>query len=142
MSEKGDTMGQFNERGELIPDNTPVEIPVGFGHPEPLEQMIARLVRLESGRAAETGLESFEESDDFETGDDDGLVSPYEVQPMVEEAPHMAKTLEPPAETRTMPEKTMPESEYNEWQAFQAWKQARDQAQKKSSEASSTPQAQ
>lgn len=84
----------YNEKGEQIPDNTPVEIPIGFGHPEPLESMIARLVRAESARVQQTGeAETFEESDDFES-DEGELVSPYQMHNMQEEAPLEAKGLD------------------------------------------------
>ncbi|QCS37360.1 hypothetical protein [Tortoise microvirus 92] len=54
------------------PDPTPVAVPVGFGHPETLEQKIKRFVRNERYQAAlaAAGAETFEESLDFNVDDD------------------------------------------------------------------------
>ena len=65
-------MAKFNDKGEQIPDPTPVEIPVGFSAPEPLESMIARLVRQESFRSGVNAeAETFEEADDLDVDEDD-----------------------------------------------------------------------
>lgn len=66
-------MSVLNERGHEVPDATPVAMPVGFRKPESLQDQIQRLVRNElSARAASQGMETFEEADDFDVGDDDG----------------------------------------------------------------------
>lgn len=65
---------RFNERGEELPDPTPVEIPAGCQRPETLNEQIARLVRTQmSVLAGQRGLETFEESFDFDVDDDDEL---------------------------------------------------------------------
>lgn len=71
-----------------IPDQTPVEMPLGYERPESLEQMIARMVRFQSDKAQRHGLESFEEADDFDVADSEGdLMSPYQMTDMQEEEP-------------------------------------------------------
>lgn len=61
-------------------DSKPMAIPVGFQRPPTLQEQVARLVRTEvSRRAAEQGLETFEEADDFEVGDDFEPNSPHEL---------------------------------------------------------------
>lgn len=68
------------------PDPTPVALPLGAGHEEPLHEMIKRLVREEVSRsAAEVGEETFEEANDFDMPDEEGLTSPYEFTDMQEE---------------------------------------------------------
>lgn len=78
----------LDERGWEIPDPTPMAWPAGVRRPETLTEQIRRLVRLEvSQAAAAQGMETFEESDDFDVDDDDGeFVSPYELTEMQEEA--------------------------------------------------------
>lgn len=79
-------MAQYTkDNREEIPDPTPVEMPIGYEHPESLESMIARLVRVESQRAVASGEESFEESDDFDVDDDNELTSEYQMSNMQEE---------------------------------------------------------
>lgn len=67
-----------------IPETTPVELPIGYNTPEPLEQMIIRLVRHESQRAAKQDKETFEESDDFDDEDHD-VISDHQFTDMQEE---------------------------------------------------------
>lgn len=69
-------------------DTTPVEMPLGFGRPTPLQDMIANMVRqaveLEKGEE----FESPEESDDFEEEDPDLLnISRYTLQELDDETP-------------------------------------------------------
>lgn len=89
-------MAKYTQDNRMeIPDPRPVEMPIGYEHPEPLESMIARMVRLESERAGQQGLETFEEADDFDVDDDEGeLVSPYQMSTMQEELPHESKRLD------------------------------------------------
>jgi hypothetical protein len=63
-------MARYDERGREIPDSRPVEVPL-MRRPLSLQDEIRRFVRQElSARAQDQGFESFEESDDFEVGDD------------------------------------------------------------------------
>lgn len=65
-------MAKYNELGQQIPDQTPIEVPLGFQKPETIEQKMQRLIRTEiSARAEEHGMESFEEADDFDVPDDE-----------------------------------------------------------------------
>ncbi len=73
--------------GERV-DNTPVEVPVGYGHPTPLRDQMKMWIREEMSLAAELeGEESFEEADDFDVDDVDevDLASPYEMTELQEE---------------------------------------------------------
>lgn len=78
-------MIQFDKHGREIPDPTPMELPLGYERPEPLEHMIARMIQANSRLAAKQGLETEEEANDFEIDDDDKLVSKYEFTEMQEE---------------------------------------------------------
>lgn len=79
-------MAKYNLKGEEIPDQTPIELPIGHKVPETLEQMIARMVRIHSVAAIKEGLESFEDADDFET-DEEEFKSPHQLTQMQEEEP-------------------------------------------------------
>lgn len=69
----------LDENGWEIPDPTPVSLPLGFRRPERLAETIQRLVRTQLSQLAEArGMESFEESEDFDVGDDHDPASPYE----------------------------------------------------------------
>lgn len=70
-----------------IPDPTPIELPVGFEHPEPLEEMIARMIRVAGQNAAREGFETFEEADDFDVDDDETIESEYQLKEMKDEYP-------------------------------------------------------
>lgn len=77
---------KYNERGEELPDDTPIELPVRFKRPPSLQEQIKAMVRTEYSRVAEeNGFESFEESDDFEVDDDNEIRSVHELSPMQEE---------------------------------------------------------
>lgn len=77
---------EYNERGEELPDDTPVEVPLHFRRPPSLQDSIKAMIRGEMSRqAALTGQESFEEADDFGVDDEEELVSPYEMSVMQEE---------------------------------------------------------
>jgi len=74
-----------------IPNKVPVSLPLGYERPEPLESMIARMVRIHSGAAEKQGLETFEEADDFDVMSEEGeMVSPYQMTDMQEEHPYGA----------------------------------------------------
>lgn len=70
---------RLDEFGREILDPTPVSIPAGFKRPETMEERVQRLVRTQlSAEAAAKGEETFEESEDFEVGDDFDPSTPYE----------------------------------------------------------------
>lgn len=57
--------------GQELPDPTPIAVPAGFKRPETLAEQVQRLVRTHISReAAEAGMETFEESEDFDIPDD------------------------------------------------------------------------
>lgn len=66
--------------GHEVPDPTPLTLPAGFKRPETLADQVQRLVRTHLSRiAAESGAETFEESEDFDVGDEqDDPRTPYE----------------------------------------------------------------
>lgn len=70
----------YDENGEELVDNTPIEPPIGFVEQPPLHELIRQMVRNEQIRQAiNSEAESFEEADDFDVGDDDPFPnSPYE----------------------------------------------------------------
>lgn len=62
----------YNERGEELPDPTPMEMPVGFSRPPTLSELVARLV-IDPNTQAEimrAGIESEEEANDFDVEDE------------------------------------------------------------------------
>lgn len=59
-------------------DRTPVEIPVGMGVPETLEQKMVRFLGQHQRLAARQGFETFEEANDFEIEEDPTWKSPHE----------------------------------------------------------------
>lgn len=70
------------------PDPTPVEVPLGFRRPPTLQEEIQRLIRVQmSQQARDTGLETFEEANDFEVDEDPDPLSQYEVVEMAPEPP-------------------------------------------------------
>lgn len=74
-----DQLAKLDEHGREIGDPKPVAIPVGFKRPETLAEQVQRLVRTSISRQAEAeGKETFEESEDFDVGDDDDPRTPYE----------------------------------------------------------------
>lgn len=68
-----------NARGEEIPDPTPLEIPAGFTRPRSLQEDIAAMMSAAvQQELAERGVETFEEANNFETGEDEEFFSPHE----------------------------------------------------------------
>ena len=64
-------MRRLDEKGHEALDPNPVEIPAGLRKPESLEERIRRIIRSSvSDEAAQQGLETFEEANDFEIDDD------------------------------------------------------------------------
>lgn len=70
---------KYNERGEELPDPTPMEVPLKFrpaiGEVQRLKALIREVV---SEAASDHGEESFEEANDFDVGDEEPT-SRYEV---------------------------------------------------------------
>lgn len=61
----------YNDKGEEVLDTTPVNIPVRFKIPIPLNERIKQMVRQEASQLAQqNGQETFEEADDFDIPDD------------------------------------------------------------------------
>lgn len=78
---------RYNEKGEELPDGTPVEVPVNLKRPPPLHEMIKAFVRRElSAQADANGQETFEEANDFGEEDEEELpMTPYEGRVVVDE---------------------------------------------------------
>ena len=76
--------GRINPLGQEVVDPRPVEVPVGYDAPEPLEQRIARLVQTEISEIAQReGYESFDDANDFDVDDpdfSDDIRTPYEME--------------------------------------------------------------
>lgn len=80
---------KFNERGEELPDATPIEVPTGWKRPESLQEQIRRLIRVQmSQESVASGGESFEEANDFEVGDEDPTERDTRYTVMGEEVPY------------------------------------------------------
>ena len=61
------------KNGRRSMDDTPIELPAGYTAPLTLEQKMARIMRDQRvlARLEQEGLETFDEADDFNVGDDD-----------------------------------------------------------------------
>lgn len=71
---------KLTEEGAEITDPVPMELPVKLRTTPDAIVDIKRLVRDEVSRLAEAnGLESFDEADDFDVGDDEEISSPYQL---------------------------------------------------------------
>lgn len=80
-------MAEYNDRGEEIPDPTPVEVPLNLRRPLSLQDEMRRFIRTElSQQASAKGDESFEEADDFEVDDEEEFITQYELTEMQEES--------------------------------------------------------
>lgn len=94
------------------PDQTPVEIPVGFNQPESLESIMARMIETRFNQMAEErGQETFEEADDFDVSDEHELPkTPYEMvdmdpdEPFYPEAPQPGEQAKEPTPPPVDPE--------------------------------------
>lgn len=86
----------LTESGYEVVDPTPVEPPIGYFKQPSMVEHIRAMIRAEELRkeAEAAGLETFEEADDFEIGDDYDPTSPYEESfdppPVVERPPEPA----------------------------------------------------
>lgn len=78
---------RYNEKGQEVPDPRPVEIPLGLRRPKDIHEMIHDALRGERMRLAaeQAGVESWEEANDFEVGEETELVSLYQLTPMQDE---------------------------------------------------------
>lgn len=106
----------LDTHGHEIPDPTPVEPPIGYVKQPSLAEQIRQAIlsdRLKR-EAEEAGLETFEEADDFNVGDDYDPSSPYEETfepvvpapapaPVVEAENRVAETLQPLGEPEVPP---------------------------------------
>jgi hypothetical protein len=74
--------------GLHVPDTTPVEVPLDL-QPETTDQKIARGVAIELSKAAQkAGVETLEESMDFDIPDEENdPITQYEIEEMQEEFP-------------------------------------------------------
>lgn len=87
-------MERPNRYGAPDPENldkTPVEMPLGYTRPTPLEEMIATMVQQVISREKKEEFETPDEADDFSFDDDDLLdLSPYTLAELTEEEPLVA----------------------------------------------------
>lgn len=85
----GELREVIDSEGREILDPTPMEPPVGYSRQPSLSEQIREMVRSEKLRqeAEAAGMETFEEADDFDVGDDYDPTSPYEndFDPPIEE---------------------------------------------------------
>ncbi len=96
-------MAEWTENGRMIPDDTPVEVPLNLRQGETESMRIARAVSLEfSQQADRKGFETIQEGMDFEVEDDEDIfpTSKFELTEMQEEY------LQSPYEEPIMSEKT------------------------------------
>lgn len=101
----------FNERGQEIPDPTPVSLPHGWERPLSLHEQIKRFIRSEMSQQAQlAGEETFEEADDFEVDEDPDPLSQYEIPEAAPEWPQGVKDEDADPPTSTPPEKSTGEA--------------------------------
>ncbi len=105
-------MAKYNEFGEQIPDQRPIELPLNYKAPETLQQTIQRMIQVESFRAGQNGLETEEEADDFDCDDEIEFTSQYEFTEMeIEHVP--SSHVERKAEEKTAEKNEVAENEEN-----------------------------
>lgn len=97
----------LDKHGREIPDPVPVAPPLGYRRSPTLAEQIRSMVISEKLKqeALDAGMETFEEADDFDVGDDYDPTSPYEndFDPPVEASP-------PPAKPSAAPQRAAGES--------------------------------
>lgn len=73
---------RYDELGRYHPDPTPIAPPVGYVRSPSIAEQIRTMVRSEQLRhhADQAGMDTFEEADDFNIGDDYDPRSPWEEQ--------------------------------------------------------------
>ncbi len=99
-----------------MPDQTPLELPLGYEHPQTLEEKIAQCINQNEFNKLNNELETYEEADDFEIDEEEGEIkSQYEFKDMEDEPVYRRKDSEEdkPEETKTPdpPEKVGSETE-------------------------------
>lgn len=72
MKQTTNKLSSYDKKGGEVLDKTPIEMPVGFKRPKPIQDKIRELVNnaLIMKELSEAGLESFEEADDFDIPDE------------------------------------------------------------------------
>lgn len=105
---------RLNEKGQEIPDPTPMAPPVGFKRQPSLSEQIRQMILSEKLRqeAEEMGYETFEEADDFDVDDDFDPSTPYEEvfdpQPQPAPAPVEPESPAQPKEASSEPKVEAP----------------------------------
>lgn len=102
---------KYDAQGRELPDPTPVEVPLGYRAPKPLQELIKDMIRVQMSQYAEAqGLETFEEADDFDVGDDLDFDprSEYELSDEQEEFALAPVPPEPPADRQDREEAENP----------------------------------
>lgn len=85
-------MGRLNEKGHEVLDNTPVVMPLGMKKPVDIQTMIQRqIIRALGEQQSRSGMETFEEADDFDVEDEVELKSAYELQDVPDDQPKETK---------------------------------------------------
>ena len=85
---------RYNELGEELPDDTPLEIPAGMRRPLTLQEQIQQAVRgALSASAGRHEAETFEEANDFDVDDDEfeDVMTQHEYRDMKSEIPEDAR---------------------------------------------------
>lgn len=72
-------MAHLDEKGREVLDPTPIAVPLRFKRQSFVEHIQAAVRREMSLMAQNHELESFEDADDFDVGDEDWIRSPYEI---------------------------------------------------------------
>lgn len=72
-------MAHLDEYGREVLSQEPVALPIKIRRQSFVDQIRDLIKRELSNRAEEQDYETFEESDDFDVGDEDWLKSPYEI---------------------------------------------------------------
>lgn len=78
--ESGEIISSLDSEGREVLDTTPIAPPVNFNQQPSMVEYVRNLVRSEKLRmeAEEAGMETFEESEDFDVDDDVGIFSQWE----------------------------------------------------------------
>lgn len=86
-------------RKVFYPNGIPIEASLNQAEPESIDDRMRRLIRSEAlaREVQNQGLETFEEADDFDTGEPDLKYSPYEMEE------HFDPPSSPPAASATSP---------------------------------------
>jgi len=94
---------------EEHPDPTPRTLTVKFQRPLTLEQTVRALLRGEVSRAAaNNGVETFQQANDFDVDDDPDMISPHEDIWKEEEARFIEERLKPKAPAPPIPPAPLP----------------------------------